>query len=109
MFPALQRVFEAAECRTQVELAVFLGIRQSSVADSKKRQSIPAEWLIKLLQQKGINPDWVRTGQGDKLMRMTESSAVAPPLSTTIIEYRPVHECTTDELLMELVRRALKR
>lgn len=42
----LQRVFEAAGCTTQVELAAFLGIQQSSISDAKKRKAIPADWLM---------------------------------------------------------------
>ena len=38
MFPALQRFFEAVECRTQAELAEFLGIKQSSISDAKKKK-----------------------------------------------------------------------
>ncbi len=38
MFPALQRFFEAVECRTQAELAEFLGIKQSSISDAKKKR-----------------------------------------------------------------------
>ena len=46
---ALSRVFEAADCRTQSELADFLGVRQSSISDAKKRGSVPADWLLTLL------------------------------------------------------------
>ncbi len=56
-----QRVLEAAECRTQVELADFLEVRQSSVSDAKRRQSIPAEWRVKLYEKNRINPDWIYT------------------------------------------------
>ena len=105
MSPALKRVFEAAECRTQVELAAFLGIRQSSVADAKKRQSIPAEWLITLLQQKGINPDWILTGQGSRYLRPADDNAATVIRMT---EIRPPEQCTTQELVTELVRRSLE-
>ncbi|MCL1940023.1 MAG: helix-turn-helix domain containing protein [Desulfovibrionaceae bacterium] len=66
MFPALQRFFEAAGCRTQVELADFLGIKQSSISDAKRRRRIPSDWLLKLWRKKGVNPDWILTGQGPK-------------------------------------------
>ena len=46
MFPALQRFFKAVECRTQAELAEFLGIKQSSISDAKKRKTIPPDWLL---------------------------------------------------------------
>ena len=50
MFPALQRFFEAVECRTQAELAEFLGIKQSSISDAKKRKTIPPDWLLTALR-----------------------------------------------------------
>lgn len=51
MFPALQRFFEAVECRTQAELAEFLGIKQSSISDAKKK-TIPPDWLLTALRKK---------------------------------------------------------
>lgn len=46
---ALERVFKAAERRTQTDLAELLGIKQSSISDAKKRNAIPTEWLVNLL------------------------------------------------------------
>lgn len=34
---------------------------QSSVSDAKRRQSIPAEWRVKLFEKKRINPEWILT------------------------------------------------
>ncbi len=102
------RIFEAAECRTQLELATFLGIRQSSISDAKRRKTIPSDWLIKLLEKKRISPEWVRTGIGGKEFQASGSAEKTAPLFVTAIERRPSAECTTDELLAELVRRALK-
>ncbi|MDR2820841.1 MAG: helix-turn-helix domain containing protein [Desulfovibrio sp.] len=65
---ALKRVFEAAECRTQVKLGDFLQVRQSSVSDAKSRKSIPAEWLIKLFDKKQISPNWILYGKGAKCL-----------------------------------------
>lgn len=45
---AIDRVFEAAECRTQIALAELLGIKQSSISFAKRRGTIPADWLVKL-------------------------------------------------------------
>ena len=55
----MMRIHSVTNTKTQVELAKFLGIRQSSISDAKKRRAIPAEWLIKLLKYKSTNPDWV--------------------------------------------------
>ncbi len=55
MNQALARVYEAAECRTQLELSQVLEIRQSSISDAKRRKSLLSDWLIKLLRLKQIN------------------------------------------------------
>ena len=64
-----QRVFEAAGCKTQTELADILEIKQSSISDAKKRGSIPAHWLVKLLALRGINPDWIKDGIEPKFLK----------------------------------------
>lgn len=92
-----RRVFEAAECATQVELAAFLGMRQSSISDAKRRGSVPSYWLVKLLEKNRTNPAWVLTGQGPRLLLPAD----AP-------ETRPLGACATRELVTELVRRALE-
>lgn len=94
-----RRVFEAAECSTQTELATVLGIRQSFISDAKKRKAVPADWLITLLEKKSVNPEWIRTGLGHRLLQ-------TPALVAA--DRRPVEECTTDELVTEIVRRALR-
>lgn len=68
-FPMVyDRILEAAGCRTQVELAQFLNLKQSSISDAKRRQSIPADWLLCLLRKKGFNPDWLLTGRGARYL-----------------------------------------
>lgn len=102
---ALDRTFIAAECRTQKELAELLSIQQSSISDAKRRNTIPAEWLVKLLRLKGINPEWILTGFGPKRL----GAATGEP--ATHVVYRtttkPPKECSAQELINELVRRAL--
>lgn len=64
----LARVFDAADCRTQEELAGLLGIRQSAVSDAKRRKSVPSEWLVCLFRLRNVNPEWVLTGCGPKYL-----------------------------------------
>lgn len=103
------RIFEAAECRTQLELAEFLNIKQSSVSDAKRRKAVPAEWLVKLFEKKRINPDWLRNGTGGKFIHTASDEESKQPAVMAAIEYRPAKECTTDELLAELARRTMKK
>ena len=74
MSTPLERVFEAADCRTQEELANLLGIRQSAVSDAKRRKSVPSEWLVCLFRLRGVNPEWVLTGCGPKFLNKENGS-----------------------------------
>ena len=94
MFPALQRFFEAVECRTQAELAEFLGIKQSSISDAKRRKTIP--------------PDWILTGQGARMLQSCDGTGTVVPLHVPVLEIRPPEECTMEELMVEIFRRASK-
>lgn len=104
---ALKRVFEAAECRTQVELADFLQVRQSSVSDAKRRKSIPAEWVVKLFNKKRISPDWILYGEGGKHLGPVDAEQCKPHV-VRIMETKPPEECSAQDLVNELVRRALQ-
>lgn len=42
----------------------LLEISQSSVAEAKRRQAIPADWYLKLFEKLGVNPDWLKKGNG---------------------------------------------
>lgn len=105
----LDRFFEAAGCRTQVELAVFLGIKQSSIADAKKRGSIPADWLITLWRKKGVNPDWILTGQGARGLQSIDSPEVRPSPPRYVKEIRPPEDCSIEELMTEIIYRISSR
>lgn len=102
-----RRVFEAAECRTQVELATLLEIKQSSTSDAKKRKAISAEWLMKLFEKKRINPDWIRYATGAKYLALADAEQSMPHI-VRITEIRPPQECSAQELFNGLVRRALQ-
>lgn len=65
---AYQRILEATGLRTQTEVAAMLGVRQSSISDAKRRDSIPAQWLLTLLDKYALNPIWVRSGEGPRYL-----------------------------------------
>lgn len=68
----MKRIQAVTHTRTQVELAQVLEIQQSSVSDAKRRQTIPAEWYVKLLEKLGVNPDWLKNGMGPIYLRTEE-------------------------------------
>lgn len=63
------RIRAATSVKTQIQLAELLEIRQSSISDAKRRDSIPAEWYLKLFEKFGLNPDWIRKGIGPMYLR----------------------------------------
>lgn len=64
-----KRIKLATHTRTQIELATVLDIRQSSISDAKRRNSIPADWCMKLFERFGLNPDWIKKGTGPMYLR----------------------------------------
>ena len=63
-----QRICDTLDVHTQIGLATALGIRQAEVSDARRRQIVPAGWLLTLLAQGGINPHWLLTGTGAKYL-----------------------------------------
>ena len=55
---AFVRILEVTGCGTQQELAVFCGVKQSSISDAKKRKNIPDSWFLALLRKLSVNPEW---------------------------------------------------
>lgn len=101
-----RRVFEAAACKTRAEPAAILDIRQSAISDAERRKAVPSDWLITLFEKKRINPEWVRTGLGGRMAWTTDETGVSP--ASAAVTSRPAAECTTEDLLAEIMRRALK-
>jgi hypothetical protein len=60
---AYSRIRTATHTRTQTEVAKLLGIKQSSISDAKKKNTIPDGWLITLYRACGLEPDWILYGQ----------------------------------------------
>lgn len=53
----MARIKTVSRTQTQTELAKLLEVSQSSVAEAKRRQSIPADCYLKLFEKLGVNPD----------------------------------------------------
>jgi phage repressor protein C with HTH and peptisase S24 domain len=64
-----ERIKQATNTRTQVELAEVLDIRQSSISDAKRRNSVPSDWYMKLFEKFGLNPDWLKSAQGPMYLK----------------------------------------
>ena len=85
----IKRIQAATHTRSQTELASLLEISQSSVAEAKRRQAIPVDWYLKLFEKLGVNPDWLKKGNGPVYLR-TEAGYVpsdgdGPPIDPGLL------------------------
>ena len=101
------RLFEAIGFITQEDLAAILEIPPSSISNAKRRGKIPASWLLTLLEKNRINPNWIRHGTGAMRLPSDDAPQTTPHI-IRVIEVRPPKECSAQDLVNELVRRALQ-
>lgn len=81
-----ERIKIATNTRTQVELAEVLDIRQSSISDAKRRNSVPSDWYMKLFEQFGLSPDWLKKGSGPMYLRTDQGYAPVDAPATAVCE-----------------------
>ena len=65
----IKRIQAVTNTRTQTALAEILEIKQSSISDAKRRQSVPGAWYMTLFEKLGVNPDWLKSGIGPVYLR----------------------------------------
>lgn len=73
----LERIYETTGVASQTELAVILNINRSAITQARKKNSIPATWVLQLYRHFGLNPDWVETGAGPVYCRQSDSDPFA--------------------------------
>ena len=78
---AYERILQSTGLRTQTDIAAMLGVKQSSISDAKRRNHIPDSWILTLFNKKGLNPSWIRTGEGPQYVAVTDTQPPTPFLS----------------------------
>lgn len=63
---AYARILKATGCDGQEDLTRELGISQALISDSRRRGEISPAILLALLEQFNLDPQWVRTGKGER-------------------------------------------
>ncbi|VFQ45967.1 LexA family transcriptional regulator [Desulfoluna butyratoxydans] len=63
---AIDRIMEATGLSSQRELADLLNVSVQSISNQKKKEGIPAPWLLTLCDSHDLNPKWIRDGVGPK-------------------------------------------
>ncbi len=58
----LDRLSEATGIASQAELADALGVNRSAITQARKKDAVPARWLLHLFRTYGLNPEWLERG-----------------------------------------------
>ena len=66
------RVSEALGLSSFSELATILAVNRSSITQARKKDSIPANWLLELFRTHGLNPDWLEGGDGPQYLKPSD-------------------------------------
>jgi len=97
---AFDRIKKATGLRTQVEIAKLLDIRQSSISDAKRRQSIPDSWLIKLYQIYNLNPNWLLDGEAPQFLGEGRGGAMTVRETGEAYGHKPKHHSVPVSAMM---------
>lgn len=54
---------------TLSDLAAILNVNRSSITQARKKNSVPANWLLELFRSHGLNPDWLEGGSGPQWLK----------------------------------------
>ena len=63
---AFARLCEVLGSSKQCDIAMQMGISQSSVSVTVRQEKIPATWLLAVLKTHNVNPEWVLHGDPAK-------------------------------------------
>ena len=63
------RVSGALGVKSLSELAEILRVNRSSITQARKKDSVPANWLLALFRSHGLNPDWLEGKDGPKWLK----------------------------------------
>ena len=84
---------------TQTEFGERIGVKGNTVTGYEKENRIPSDAIIlSICREFNVNEEWLRTGQGEKYLRLSRKEAVAAyvgkilggkvtPLEETLIEF----------------------
>lgn len=84
---------------TQTEFGERIGVKGNTVTGYEKENRIPSDAIIlSICREFNVNEDWLRTGQGEKYLRLSRKETVAAyvgkilggkvtPMEETLIEF----------------------
>lgn len=68
------KISEALGIRNQNELSTILGVNSSNITQARKRDRVPANWILQLYRKHGINPNWLEKDIGPVFIQIFNNS-----------------------------------
>lgn len=65
----LQRLHDACGTSNMAELGKALHVGLPAITDAKRRKKIPDGWLLFILRNYALNPEWIISGCGDRFLK----------------------------------------
>ncbi|WP_052115962.1 S24 family peptidase [Gallibacterium anatis] len=62
----IRRMLEVSDFKRETDLANYLQIGKSSISNWKTNNKVPASHILNLAIVSGVNPIWLKTGEGNK-------------------------------------------
>ena len=100
----MARIKFIAQARTQCQLSEVLGVKQASISEASKRRSVPASWLVVLVQKFRANPDWILTGSMPVFLLAGESGSAESREMCRDADF--LRQIPLEDLLKEIRRRS---
>ncbi len=69
-----ERVSKPLGITSLAELADILKVNRSAITQARKKDSVPANWMLELFRRYGLNPDWLEGGSGPQFLKSGEDS-----------------------------------
>lgn len=70
-----ERAARAIGISSHSELAAILGVNRSSITQARKKDTVPANWLLSLFRSHTLNPDWLLGGNGPQWLKADDGLA----------------------------------
>lgn len=71
----LKRVTQTTGISSQTELASALGVNRSAITQARKKNTVPAKWLLQMFRSFSLNPNWLETGIGRSFIDPQQNQA----------------------------------
>lgn len=82
-----ERILSSTEITNQTELAVIVGVKQSSVSNRRSKNVWPEEWAYRVASRYGLLTEWILTGEGPRSLRTLKEDSYSVPILQEIDEW----------------------